>query len=178
MADFVVSCSQDGSVKLWDIANKRVVRDFTGHGKNVWGVCVSPDGELVAAGSGGWNDKEPGNIIIWRRDTGEILHTLSGHMAAVTQLRFTSNSKRLVAGSGHATQRKGELVIWDVERGQILKKIRAGETAIRGLDLSPDDRRIATCGVDGQIHLWDADSAEHLRVVGSAGRSLLLGRVF
>ena len=168
---FVVSCSQDGSVKLWDIANKRVVRDLTGHGKNVWGVCVSPDGELVAAGSGGWNDKEPGNISIWRRNTGEILHNLSGHTAAVTQLRFTSNSKRLVAGSGHATQKKGELAIWNVERGEILKKIRAGETAIRGLDLSPEDRRIATCGVDGQIHLWDADSAEHLNVLGQPGEA-------
>ena len=46
-------------------------------------------------------------------------------MAAITQLRFTSDSKRLVAGSGHQTQRKGELIIWDVESGQILKKIRA-----------------------------------------------------
>jgi WD40 repeat protein len=170
-SQFLVSCSQDGAVKLWDIANKRVVREFTGHGNNVRSVCISPDGELVAAGSGGWNNKEPGTIIIWRRDTGEILHKLSGHLAAVTQLRFTSSGKRLIAGSGHATQKKGELAIWEIERGQNLKKIRAGGTAIRGLDLSSDDRRIATCGVDGQIRLWDADSAEQLRELGQPGEA-------
>jgi hypothetical protein len=92
-------------------------------------------------------------------------------MAAITQLRFTSNSKRLIAGSGHERQRQGELGLWDVERGESLKRIRAGAKSIRGLDVSPDDRLIATCGVDGQIHVWDADSVEHLRALGQPGEA-------
>ena len=31
--------------------------------------------------------------------------------------------------------------------------------------------QIATCGLDGQIHLWDADSAEHLSVLGQPGEA-------
>jgi WD40 repeat protein len=165
----LVSCSRDGTVKLWDLARKRIVRDFAGHGKNPSAVRISSDGDLVAAGSGGWNDNEPGKVVIWRRDTGKILHTLSGPRGAITQLRFTSDGKRLAAGAGHLTQQKGELIIWDVERGQILKKIRAGRTAINGLAISADDRVIATCGADGQIYVWDSSSAEQDRTMGQPG---------
>jgi WD40 repeat protein/tRNA A-37 threonylcarbamoyl transferase component Bud32 len=168
---FLVSCSRDGTVKLWDIADKRIVREFTGFEKNAWAVSVSPDGETIAAGFGGLNDREPGTILLWRRETGQIRHKLSGHRAAIMQLRFTSDGKRLIAASGHERQQKGELAIWDVERGQVLKKIPAGGTAIRGLDVSHDDRVIATCGADGNIHLWDADSLDGLRVLAQSGEA-------
>ncbi len=163
----LVSCSRDGTVKLWDIAKKRLVRDLSGHGENTGAVRVSNDGKLVAAGSGAWSGTQRGKVVVWRRDTGKIVHTLSGQTAAITQLRFTSDGKRLVAGSDHLTQRKGELIIWDVEREQILNNIRTG--GINGLAISLDDRVIATCGASGQIHLWDFDSAEHLRMMGQPG---------
>jgi WD40 repeat protein len=51
--NYVVSCSRNGSVKVWDIAKKRVVRDLAGVSKNAWAVRVSPDGKLIAVGSGG-----------------------------------------------------------------------------------------------------------------------------
>jgi WD40 repeat protein/tRNA A-37 threonylcarbamoyl transferase component Bud32 len=162
----LVSCSRDGTVKLWNIAKKQVVRDFSGQGSNAWAVRVSPDGKLVAAGSGAWDGKERGKVVVWRRDTGKILHTFGGPTAAITQLRFTSDGKRLVAGSGHQTRRIGELIIWDVEQEQILKKIRAGGFAINGLAISSDNLFIATCGADGQIHVWQSDSAEQIRVMG------------
>jgi WD40 repeat protein/tRNA A-37 threonylcarbamoyl transferase component Bud32 len=165
----LVSCSRDGTVKLWDIAKKRIICDFSGHGENTWVVRVSKDGKLVAGGSGAWDSTKRGKVVVWRRDTGEIVHTLSGQTAAITQLRFTSDGKRLVAGSGHQTQRKGELLIWEVEREQILKRIRTG--AINGLAMSHDDRIIATCGASGQIHLWDCDSAEYIRVMGQPGEA-------
>ena len=179
----LVSCSRDGTVKLWDIAKKRAVRDFSGHGENTSAVRVSKDGELVAAGSGEWNDnaivrtgrlsispsQKPGKVVIWRRNTGKTVHTLSGPSGAITQLRFTADGKRLVAGSGHQTQQKGELIVWDVEGGQILHRIRTG--GINGLALSHDDRVIATCGASGQIHLWDSDSAAHIRVMGQPGEA-------
>jgi WD40 repeat protein/tRNA A-37 threonylcarbamoyl transferase component Bud32 len=165
----LVSCSRDGSVKLWDIAKKRIIRDFSGHSENAWAVRVSPDGKLVAAGSGAWSNKERGKVVVWRRDTGKIVQTLAGHTAAITQLRFTSGGKRLVAGSAHQTQSKGEFIIWDVESGEIASRINTG--GIYGLAVSPDDRVIATCGASGQIHVWDANSAEHLRTLGQSGEA-------
>ena len=164
----LVSCSRDGTVKLWDIAKKRLVRDLSGHGENTWAVRVSKDGKLVAAGSERGMARKRGKVVVWRRDTGKIVHTLSGQTAAITQLRFTSDGKRLVAGSGHLTQRKGELIIWDVEREQISENSRGRNQRARHI---PDDRVIATCGTSGQIHLWDCDSAEYIRVMGQPGEA-------
>jgi WD40 repeat protein/tRNA A-37 threonylcarbamoyl transferase component Bud32 len=163
----LVSCSQDGTVKLWDLAKKRIIRDFSGHSENAWAVCVSKDGKLVAAGSGARSDKERGKVVVWRRDTGKIVQSLGGHTAAITQLRFASGGKRLVAGTAHQTQQKGELITWDVQSGQIASRINTG--GIYGLAISHDDRVIATCGASGQIHVWNADTAEHLRTIAQPG---------
>jgi eukaryotic-like serine/threonine-protein kinase len=165
---FLISCSSDGTVKVWDLATKKVVRNFTEHGKNVSAVRVSPDGKLVASGSGGWQDNGAGTILIWDRETAAVRKTLNGHVAAITQLRFTSDGRRLVSVSGHQEFQKGQINIWDVDTGKIVSKVRGPGQAIKGLDLSPDDSLIATCGWQGQINLWDLSSAKHLKTLGQS----------
>ena len=178
--NFLVSCSSDGTVKVWDVATKRVVRDFTGHGKNVSAVRVSPDGKLIASGSGGWEDQRSGNnrnlAARNRRNTPE---RSTGTLAAITQLRFTSDGKRLVSVSGHQTYQKGEINIWDVETRPNLKQVR-GPVARRSRDwiyrrMIASSRRVAG---NGQIHLWDVSSGEHVTSIGTAGRSLLFSHIF
>jgi WD40 repeat protein len=44
-------------------------------------------------------------------------------------------------------------------------KQEAHRGAIRSLKISPDGGRLASCGDDGAIMLWDLRSAEHLRTL-------------
>ena len=43
--------SQDGTVKVWDVATAKTLHTLSGHKKPVRGVTWAPDGKLLASGS-------------------------------------------------------------------------------------------------------------------------------
>ena len=54
---------------------------------------------------------------------------------------------------------------WDVESGECVSMQAAHQGAIRSLKVSPDGRRLASCGDDGAIMIWDLESFEHVRTL-------------
>ncbi|KAL6301773.1 WD40 repeat-like protein [Sparassis latifolia] len=82
-------------IQLWDLTTERVVRKYTGHsqGKHVIRSCFGGiDGNFIASGS------EDGNVYIWHRDTGTLLHTLSGHGAgSVNSVAWNPRNERMFA---------------------------------------------------------------------------------
>ncbi len=166
---FIVTCSADGSVKIFDVSTRKVVRDLTANVGHVSAVRVSPDGTTIAAGSGGYFDRMPGQILIWSRATGEVLKTLEGHAGPISRLCFSPDGSRIISASGsQGVVEKGELMIWDVATGKLLAKADGVGAAIMGLDVSPDGKVISTSGYDGRIRFWDGQSAKHLKDWGGA----------
>jgi WD40 repeat protein len=49
----------DDTIKLWDVANGRLVRTLEGHTDVVLSVAFSPDGKILASGSA------DGTIKLW-----------------------------------------------------------------------------------------------------------------
>ena len=54
---------------------------------------------------------------------------------------------------------------WDVLSGECVRVRQAHRGTIRSLRRSPDGRRLASCGDDGAITLWDLHSGEYLRTL-------------
>ena len=54
---------------------------------------------------------------------------------------------------------------WNVHSGQCIQVREAHQGTVHALKVSPDDKRIASCGDDGAIHLWDLEGGEHLRTL-------------
>lgn len=50
---WVLTCSSDGTVRVWNADNGQQIRSFGGHNDFIYALAISPDGELVA--SGAWN---------------------------------------------------------------------------------------------------------------------------
>ncbi len=48
---YLVTCSHDGTVRLWDVASGKEVRRFTGHTGPTFGAAFSPDGKYILTAS-------------------------------------------------------------------------------------------------------------------------------
>jgi WD40 repeat protein len=60
-------------VRLWRVADGRLLRTLEGHTGSVQSVAFSPDGQTLASGS--WDN----TVRLWRVADGRLLRTLEGH---------------------------------------------------------------------------------------------------
>src|SRR5215813_13464290 len=73
----LASSGRDSTIKLWDAATGKVLRQMTGLTADITAIAFSPDGETLASGG---QDKL---IRLWDVATGRVTATLSGHSAAI-----------------------------------------------------------------------------------------------
>jgi WD40 repeat protein len=59
----------------------------------------------------------------------------------------------------------GNLRWWDVQHGKCLALRQGHQGAVQSLRASPDGRRLASCGDDNTIQVWNPQSGEHLRML-------------
>ena len=138
----LASGSADNTVKLWDVASGRELRNLVGHTKLVSSVTFSPDGRTLASGS---VDK---TIKLWDVASGRELRTLSGHDDRVRSVAFSPEGRTLASGSDDGT-----IKFWDVASGRELSTLLGGE--VRSVAFSPDGRMLVSGSNYGTIMLWD-----------------------
>ncbi len=146
---------------------------FTGHGKPVSGVTVSPDGSLLATASGDLT------VRLWDAATGEGLRSLRGHTAWVDAVAFSPDGT-LLASAG---QGGDDVRIWGLASGNGVARViqppgpRAAPVPLspsaitaanvaqlerralptsspysRVLEFSPDGKQLVT--VENTVSLW------------------------
>jgi WD40 repeat protein len=96
---FIVSGSDDKTVRLWDIEGKRVGQRFQGHKYSVNSVAFSPDGKLIVSGS--LDD----TVRLWDIEGNPVGQPLQGHEGVVNSVAFSPDGKLIVSGSNDNTVR-------------------------------------------------------------------------
>jgi WD40 repeat protein len=78
------------------------VRTLEGHTGWVYSVAFSPDGKLLASGSGDHT------IKLWEVATGQEVRTLTGHTWNVLSVAFSPDGQLLASGSDYTIK------LWDI----------------------------------------------------------------
>ena len=157
----LVSGSYDHTVKVWNLANGKLVRTLDGHKDGVNDVLISPDGKLFFT-AGGTAEPNTNKVIkVWDMKTKKLLRTLKGHTLGVTSLAITPDGKTLVSGSYDKT-----IKFWDPQKG-IRKRTLTGHTSpVRSVAISPDGKTLASGGgslksdSDKTVKLWNLEAGE------------------
>jgi WD40 repeat protein len=91
---------------------------------------------------------------------GNLIYTLSGHAAGVSNLLLTPDG-RLITSCGGYTSRDHTVKVWDLERGVLLRSLEGHTDGVSNLLLTPDGRLITSCGSDisrdHTVKMWDVE---------------------
>ena len=134
----------------------RLVMNLTGHESYALTIAYSPDGRLLASGSG------DGAVRIWNTLTGEeAVAPLQIDDGAVFSVAFSPDGLRILSGTD-----RGAVHIWDIQMGRsVMSPLRGHSHRVCSVAFSPDGRLIASGSADKSVRLWDAQTGQIIVVL-------------
>ncbi|MGC9348703.1 MAG: WD40 repeat domain-containing protein [Anaerolineae bacterium] len=125
----------------------RLIHRWTAHRGEVGGLAFSPDGQQLA--SVGLDAA----AHIWNVASAEERLGLTHQTGILTSVAWQPDGLAIALGSGDAG-----IYLWHwVDIGQEIRRLRGHKQAVTGVGFLPDGQKLASCGRDGLIHLWDLD---------------------
>ncbi len=140
--------SSNTKVSVWNLAQKKVYRSFTGHKDDVFIIAVSADGKLLASEDGDHT------IRVWNIETEQLVSEFNSHPHNVSTLCFSSDNNQLVASTNNDF-----ITLWDVNSGALIREFYGGEDILTTEFLNGDTFIAAICS-DDSLKVWDTESGE------------------
>ena len=175
---FLVTASDDGSVRLWDAATNKRRWKFQADSW-VRGLALSPDGSLVAGSS--LDD----SVHVMNCRDGREIYRLAGHgqVGGQRTLAFLPDSKRLASWGDDYYLR-----VWDMKTGKArlehairpkgvefpdeedVQRGRAEELFVDATAFTADAKTLVL-DTNGQYHLFETDTGKEKLMFPNDGRS-------
>jgi WD40 repeat protein len=151
--DWIVSASDDTTLKLWDSRTGAELRTLQGHRRSITSCAVSPDGDWIVSAS------KDQTLKVWDSRTGAELRTLQGHRQDVNCCAVSPDGAWIVSASGDGT-----LKVWDSRTGAELRTLWGHRelASVTSCAVSPDGTWIVSASDDGTLKLWDSRTRAEL----------------
>jgi WD40 repeat protein len=166
----IATASEDGTVKLWKGNDLTQVASVNLE-LPAYSVAFSPDGKLLAVGTGDWKAKKNGKITLLDPQTGERVKSLEGSDGLIFHLQFLKNGRLLAANAGAgvgAGSGAGGAAVWNVEDGRVEETYQT-EGSARWVEISRDEKQVvATHG--GSVSVWNRGESAPLATFAASDK--------
>jgi len=147
--NILVSCSLDGTIRVWDLSNQdgREIRVLRGHTEGVVSVIFHPaNPNILVSGS------LDGTIRVWDLSKQEEVKVLEGHADSVESVLFHPNNPNILV----SWSLDGTIRVWDLFKQEAVRVLKGHANRIISVIFHPKDSNILISGSwDGTIRLWD-----------------------
>eukprot|EP00041_Stephanoeca_diplocostata_P002985 m.31083 g.31083 ORF g.31083 m.31083 type:complete len:521 (-) comp13944_c0_seq3:1862-3424(-) len=145
----VISCSDDTSLKVWQVQPPEVIHTLNGHTGGVWSCAV--DGDIAVSGA---TDHD---LRVWDIRVGSCLGVLSGHSSTVRCVAIKEDI--VVSGSRDNTVR-----VWSTTTLSCLRMFEGHTDAVRCIALL--NNTVASGSYDQTVRLWKIDNGQCIVLEG------------
>jgi len=154
-AQRLVTSSQDGTARIWDVATEPGSLTLAGDGHALLGVAFQPHGELIAAAG------EEGTVHLWDTRLGVRQPEIQRERRTpVTRLAFSPDGQRLAIASTDGTAE-----IRDLHTAKASFPAWTHQDAVVDVAFSVDGRLLATASWDGTAAVLDASSGSPVAIL-------------
>jgi transcription initiation factor TFIID subunit 5 len=145
----VLTCSEDSTVRLWNLELSANLMAYRGHSGPVWDVAYAPLAPFFATAS---HDR---TARLWSVERAAPLRILAGHLSDVDAVCFHDNSHYLATGSIDKAVR-----LWELRAGPCVRVLSAHTGPVHTLAFSPCGQYLSSAGADGAVIVWDLAAAQ------------------
>ena len=143
---WIASGSLDKSIIIWDADSGKQVKQFTGHGGNIYDIDFVPgkEGYLLSASL----DK---TLRLWAVHADKSVKTYIGHDEGIVSIDITRDGLHMVSGSYDES-----IKIWEIATGNTVFTFDAG-APVNSVSVSPDRTMLAAALQNDEIKVWSLD---------------------
>ena len=144
----------DGTIVIWDVTKRAVVRQWKGHGGAVRSLAFSRDGTMLASSA---NDM---TVNLWSVGTGASVQSLEARKKKVNAVTFAAGPNALLASGGDDSK----VILWDVRNRKSVRTLDGHRGPVRSISFSPDGS-ILISGADDGLIVWDVKTGKRIKVL-------------
>ncbi|CCE65775.1 hypothetical protein TPHA_0M02000 [Tetrapisispora phaffii CBS 4417] len=154
---FLATGAEDRLIRIWDIAQKKIIMVLQGHEQDIYSLDYFPSGEKLVSGSG---DR---TVRIWDLRTGQCSLTLSIEDGVTTVAVSPEDGKYIAAGSLDRAVR-----VWDSETGFLVERLDSEnelgtghKDSVYSVVFTRDGNNVVSGSLDRSVKLWNLNDANN-----------------
>ena len=157
----ILTRSEMRLLMLWDAVSGAEVARLRPHCYRVLACAFSPDGTLIASGSGLYGQSE---LWLFDANDGAFLKALTGHTSWIVRCEFSADGSRLISAGD-----EGKLCLWDPAAGELVAELLPDRAPWA---VSPDGRHAAAGLGDGTLAVWELTTGARTLSLRAHGKAI------
>lgn len=147
----VISGSDDGTLKVWNLDTGELLLTFTAHSTSVRALAVTTDGMRIISGS---SDK---TLKVWNLETGEELLKFNGHRGYINTIVIAPNNKQFISGDDYNIFK-----VWDLVTKAEIYTFSGHQSLVNTVIVTLDGKRVISGDSGNILKVWSLETGKEL----------------